>query len=137
MKALASLVFLSLSTFSFAGSIDLGTLGVPKRFAEVESRYVIDMEARTAKVAVDVSVRVDAGNGMAFPYTTTTMYEIPELTMMGETLVLTTPEGTVDCGSMGKTRIRRIPVLRLSGNCLVTTAVDGAVINVSLDYAAE
>lgn len=137
MKALSALLFLTVTSFSFAGSIELGSLEVPKRFAEVESRYVIDMEARSAKVAVDVSIRVDAGNGMAFPYTTTTMYEVPGLVMEGETLVLNTPERSIDCGNMGKTRIRRIPVLRLTGNCQVKTVVSDAMIDIALEYTAE
>jgi hypothetical protein len=134
MKSLTILTLLTLSSLSFGGTIELGSLEAPAALTKVESRYVVDMDKSSAELVIEVTQRVNGPQGMGLPYMKTTILEVPGLMMVGETLVLMTAEGNVDCGIMGKSRVLRVPVLRLTGKCEVQTTLNGKNIDISLNY---
>lgn len=137
MKSFLALALLLEVGASFAGTMRITSVDVPKRMTSVETRFVVNAEGKANAIAVDVTRAVPGPQGMSLPAVTTTVVEVPELMLMGDTLTLLSRDGNVDCGEMGKTRVLRRPVLRLSGNCAVKATVNGRKIDVDLVFGAN
>ncbi len=82
----------------------------------VTTRFEIDHSSGTAGVSATVTRR-RPGRGGGTTYTHTRENVVPELSMVDGTLSLFVDGTTVDCGTMGVTRIFKRPVLNLNGNC--------------------
>lgn len=86
----------------------------------VTTRFEIDHSSGAAGVSATVT-RKRPGRGGGTSYTRTHEKEVPELSMVGGTLFLNVDGVSVDCGSMGVTRIFKRPILNLNGNCDLET----------------
>ena len=51
--------------------------------------------------------------------------KIDNLMLMGDKVIFHGAEGDVDCGTMGVSRVLKVPTLYLSGNCQLTSRVVG------------
>ncbi len=43
--------------------------------------------------------------------------DVPELSLQGQSIILISSEGIVECGTLDESRILRRPVIKLTGNC--------------------
>lgn len=128
MKNLIVALSLLTSFASFASEIDV--LKVEARAAgrgKLITKFVVNVADNTAGVSVKV-VRKYGGKN---PHTSTRTFktDVSELSLNGDKLELNIDGKVVDCGTMGVTRILKLPVLKLSGNCdVVAKRVNGAVV---------
>ncbi len=117
-----------MSFASFASEINV--LKIDAKSAgrgSLTTRFVVNLSDDTAGVSVKVTRRTGGKN----PHTTSRSFKkiVPELVLNGDTLELNVDGKIVDCGTMGETRILKLPVLKLSGNCdVVAKRVKGDVV---------
>lgn len=120
--------FLSaLLSFSLAQAAEVTVLDkvMPQitRLDSVSAEYRIDVNRADASVSMVVKSLESIGYpGGVSVRTTKYKIEVPELELVNDDVVLSTPEGEVTCGTMGTTPVLKRPVLKLNGNCgLITT----------------
>ncbi len=111
---------------------ELTVLSVPTKkimHSNVTTRFEVNLEDGTAGVSLTATRTIHHGKTSR---TTSKTFEamVPELALVDKTLVLTTGTESVECGTMGQTRIFKRPVLLLNGNCDIITKREGAVVKV-------
>lgn len=119
-----------LSSFAVSAA-ELTVMSVPAKKVRgtVETKFEVNLQDGTAGVSLTATKRVMRGRGY-HTVSKTFEAEVPELALVGKTLVLTTATESVECGTMGETRIFKRPVLLLNGNCDIITKREGAVVKV-------
>lgn len=93
----------------------------------LNTRFEVNLNDATAGVAVRITKRSGGKNH----YTTSRDFEVivPDLSLNGDILELNVDGKVVNCGTMGVSRIFKIPTLNLSGNCdVVAKRVKGDVV---------
>jgi hypothetical protein len=55
--------------------------------------------------------------------------KIEGLSLVGDKVIFNAPEGEVECGTMGKSRILKVPTLYLSGACTLSGRIEGSRTN--------
>jgi hypothetical protein len=126
VKSFIATVALLASMSSFATEIKV--LEIPQNYlGNISARFKINLEEGTAGVKVLITRRTGGKNS----HTSIRRFEaaIPELSMNGENLEFNKDGTNAICGTMGVTRIFKIPTLKLSGNCdFVTKRVNGKIV---------
>jgi hypothetical protein len=113
-----------------ASASELEVLKVPAREAgkgSLSTRFEVDLSNQT----VGVSVKVTHKTGGKTPYTTFRLFEanVPALSLVGQNVEFTQDGKSTVCGTMGVSRILKVPTLKLSGDCdVVASRVNGNVI---------
>ena len=119
-----------LSSFAVSAA-ELTVMKVPANKVRglTTTRFEVNLQDGTAGVSLTATKRVMRGRGYR---TISKTFEaaVPELALVDKTLVLTTSTESVECGTMGETRILKRPVLLLSGNCDIITKKVGQEVNV-------
>ena len=123
------IVCLTLLASMAASASEIKVLEISARDARgtVSTRFEVNMQDATAGVSARVSRRVGGKN----PYTVSNTFEaaVAELSMNGNNLDFNKDGVSVVCGTMGVSRVLKIPTLNLSGKCdLITKRVNGKVI---------
>lgn len=95
----------------------------------LSTRFEVNLQDGTAGVSLTASKMVHRGRN-SHRVSKTFEAMVPELSLVDKTLVLNTNGESVECGTMGETRIFKRPVLLLNGNCDVITKREGAVVKV-------
>lgn len=93
----------------------------------LSTRFEVNLNDNTAGVSVRVTKRTHGKT----PHTTSRNFEVivPDLSLNGDILELNVDGKVVNCGTMGVSRIFKIPTLNLSGNCdVVASRVKGDVV---------
>ena len=139
MKTLiiASLVLVS-SAFAQASDVTILSTNLPatRGYTSVDTKFIVDTEMKEAfaKINVDEQVTVmvrdcSGGHGPSprrycrtIPQTQyRTLFsdkvKIEGMTMNGDDVIYQSAEGDVVCGTMGRSRVFRIPTFYLSGKC--------------------
>lgn len=113
MKKFIVLMLALSATLASAGEITVGEVSASRVVgARISTRFVVNQDG-TAGVALDSKRHTHRDHTVR----RTTVVEVPELSLVGGTLTLTVDGATTDCGTMGESRVLRLPVLTLSGNC--------------------
>ncbi len=120
MKSLILVTCLFASMAVSAGEltvIDVPSLKMP--FGHYDTKFEVNLKEGTAGVSV-THKKVRPGKHPRVRYTT---FEeiVPELSMVGDDLVLDIDGSSIICGTMGVTNVFKLPVLKLNGNCLLKT----------------
>lgn len=120
-----------LSSFAVSAA-ELTVMSVPTKKlvrSTLTTRFEVNLEDGTAGVSLTASRMVRRGRDTHMR-TKTFEAQVPELSLIDKTLVLNSNGETVECGTMGVTRVFKRPVLLLNGNCDVITKREGAVVKV-------
>lgn len=120
MKKLVLATGLFASLAASAGElkvIDVPSLKMP--FGHVHTKFEVNLREGTA----GVSATHKKTRPRKHPRIQVTSFEaiVPELSMVGDELVLNVDGSSVVCGKMGESRVFKLPVLNLNGNCLLET----------------
>lgn len=108
----------ALLTISFAQAAEINVLEVTSRKAGFGNKIASFVIGDNGEASVRLTV-VDHHPGRAGRYSTGTTYRsfeevVPALSVVGEKLML---NNSIECGSMGVTRILKRPTLNLTGAC--------------------
>jgi hypothetical protein len=125
MKALLMTVTLFASLSAVASEMKVLEISAQNSRGYVSPRFEVNIQDATA--GVSATVRRSAGSSRN-RYTVTRTYEaaVAELSLNGKDLEFNKDGVSVVCGTMGVTRVFKIPTLILSGKCdLVTKKVNG------------
>lgn len=120
-----------LSSFAVSAA-ELTVMSVPTKKlvrSNLTTRFEVNLEDGTAGVSLTATRMVRRGRNSQM---TSKTFEatVPELSLVDKTLVLNSNGESVECGTMGVTRVFKRPVLLLNGNCDVITKREGAVVKV-------
>lgn len=118
MKRLVIITSLFASLAVSAGElkvIDVPSLKMPHGY--VDSKFEVNLKEGTAGV-VATHKKTRPGKHPRYRYTTFEAI-VPELSLVGDELILTVDGSTVVCGTMGVTNILKLPVLKLNGKCVL------------------
>lgn len=137
---IASIVLASMAS-ALASEVTVLTTNLPasRGHTSVDTKFYIDtdMKEAFAKINVDEQVTIyvqdcSGGYGPGYPYpgnycrtVAQTSYrnilsdkvKIEGMTMNGDDVIYQSAEGDVVCGTMGRSRVFRIPTFYLSGKC--------------------
>lgn len=121
MKFLGMILALSCSLSAFAAEKVVLEVSVKNiRASQLSTRFEVNLEEGTAGGSLTATRVISRGRRSR---RVVKHYEalIPELSLNGDVLTFEGAEGSVDCGTMGVTRVFKRPVLNLSGNCSLVT----------------
>ena len=95
--------------------IDVPSTKMP--YGHVDTKFEVNLKEGTA----GVSATFKKVRPRKHPRIQVTSFEsiVPELSMVGDDLMLDIDGTSVTCGTMGITRVFKLPVLKLNGNCLL------------------
>ena len=130
MKTL--IVIAALLSSVVVSAAELTVLSIPAKKlmrSNLTTRFEVNLQDGTAGVSLTAMKMVRRGRSRHMSSKTFEAM-VPELALVDKTLVLSANGETVDCGTMGVTRIVKRPVLLLTGNCDVITKREGAVVKV-------
>ncbi|MFP5385604.1 MAG: hypothetical protein ACLGHN_05955 [Bacteriovoracia bacterium] len=133
MKKMLMAALFVFSSVAFAGEVTVLETEVPRLHSRdrstVDSRFYIDTESRKGYVKVKVSKEI-WNHHRHFPHrgrhdrhfpSYVTVFEdtvkVDNLVLEGDQVMYYGAEGAVNCGTMGVSRVFKIPTLYLSGNC--------------------
>lgn len=88
-------------------------------YSQVSTRFYMDQKSGEGYVKVMVIERRHYGRNGGRTYTAifADQEKVPGLVLMGDQAVYQGAEGNVVCGTMGVSRVLKVPTLYLSGNC--------------------
>lgn len=128
MKAFIVLTTLAASLTAFAAELPVMEVNsIKTRGASLSTRFEVNLQDGTAGVSLTATKSVHMGRSHRVS-TQTWEKEVAELALVDGKLML----GSIECGTMGETRIFRRPVLNLSGNCDVVAKRVNSVLKVSI-----
>ncbi len=116
-----SLIFVASLFASLAVSAgELKVIDVPSTkmpYGHVDTKFEVNLKEGTA----GVSATFKKIRPRKHPRIQVTSFEsiVPELSMVGDDLILDIDGTSVTCGTMGITRVFKLPVLKLNGNCIL------------------
>lgn len=118
-----------LASFS-ASALELKVMDVSaaKALGTKTTRFEVNLNDGTAGVSLTATRHMHRRGAISRTFEKL----VPELSLVGNDLVLTAEGQTITCGTMGETRIFKRPVLNLSGNCDIVTKRNGNKISVIL-----
>lgn len=94
---------------------------------KIESRFVIDDVTGEGSVAVKVSRRQSGKPGAGGPVIYRALFnktvKVEGLSLLGDKLVYAGEEGDVECGTLGESRVFKVPTIYLSGNCSIVSKI--------------
>jgi hypothetical protein len=82
----------------------------------LSTKFVVDLNDQIHGVSLTVTKRVGSPKNRR-TVVRTFFKAVPELVLNGDVLEMNIDGAVVECGIMGETRVFRLPVLRLNGNC--------------------
>ncbi len=120
MKSLILVATLFASLAVSAGElkvIDVPSMKMP--MGHINTKFTVDFKEGT----VGVTATHKKTRPGKHPRTQVTSFEaiVPELSMVGDDLVLDVDGTSIICGTMGVTNVFKLPVLKLNGNCSLET----------------
>ena len=131
------LLLLSLLVFSFSAlAAETKVMSVDAKKAgrgSLSTKFVVDLNNQIHGVSLTVTKRV--GTARNRRTTSRTFFKaVPELVLNGDSLEMNIDGAVVECGIMGETRVFRLPVLKMNGNCdlIAKRNVQNANVEVSL-----
>jgi hypothetical protein len=128
MKLLGMILVLSCSLSALASeTVVLEVSSTKIRGSQLVPRFEVNLEDGSAGASLTATRVVHMGRHTR---TVSKRFEalIPGLTLNEDVLTFSSAEGSVDCGTMGVTRIFKRPLLNLNGDCkLVTKRVGNKV----------
>lgn len=128
MKSLIVLTTLAASLTAFAAELPVMEVNSMKtRGASLSTRFEVNLQDGTAGVSLTATKMVHMGRGQHVQMKTWEK-EVAELSLVDGKLML----GSIECGTMGETRVFRRPVLNLSGKCDVVAKRENGVVKVSI-----
>lgn len=129
MKSIIALMTILASLAVSASEIQVMKINARKAgYGSLSSRFEVNLSDSTAGVSVKITRRKRGKTGTT---TTSRSFEkvVSDLSLNGDVLELNVDGNVVNCGTMGVTRVFKVPTLYLSGNCeVVAKRVKGDVI---------
>lgn len=95
-------------------------------YSQVSTRFYMDQKSGQGYVKANVTERRHYGGrhgGMTYTNLFTDQVSVPGLILMGDQAVYQGAEGNVVCGTMGVSRVFKVPTLYLSGNCTLSSVL--------------
>jgi hypothetical protein len=111
---LLTLVLLVLSFSALAAETKV--MSVKAGRGALSTKFVVDLNDQIHGVSLTVTKRVGSPKNRR-TVVRTFFKAVPELVLNGDALEMNIDGVVVECGIMGETRVFRLPVLRLNGNC--------------------
>jgi hypothetical protein len=128
MKKMIALVTILASMAVSATEVNVMKINANKAGrGTLSTRFEVNLNDNTAGVSVKITKRNPGKNHR----TTSRSFEmiVADLNLNGDTLELNVDGKVVNCGTMGVTRVFKLPTLKLSGNCdVVAKRVKGDVV---------
>lgn len=141
MKKILLTLLLLTTSFAEAGVttiLDEAVPGLGNAFTTVDTRFHMDQTTGQGFVKVLVQEQHDIFTPHCTPHTGCFPRRIPRwvtvfsktvqvdgLMLMDKKVMYQAPEGEVQCGTMGLSRVFRIPTIFLNGNCRLNGMVEG------------
>jgi hypothetical protein len=111
---LLALVMLVLSFSAVAAETKV--MSVKAGRGALSTKFVVDLNEQIHGVSLTVTKRVGSPKNRR-TVVRTFFKAVPELVLNGDALEMNIDGVVVECGIMGETRVFRLPVLKLNGNC--------------------
>lgn len=130
------LLTLVLLAFSFSAlAAETKVMSVSAKVAghgALSTKFVVDLNNQIHGVSLTITKRV--GTARHRRTTTKTFFKaVPDLVLNGDSLEMNIDGTVIECGIMGETRVFRLPVLKLNGNCdLIAKRLPNSNVEVSL-----
>jgi hypothetical protein len=128
MKKMIALMSILASLAASASELQVMKIDANKSgTGTLSTRFEVNLNDNTAGVSVKITKRHPGKNHR----TTTRTFEmvVADLSLNGDVLELNVDGKVVNCGTMGITRVFKLPTLKLSGNCdVVAKRVKGDVV---------
>lgn len=131
MKSFIVIATMLCSMVASAAELEVMKVSAQKARGALNTRFEVNLNDGTAGVSL-TATRMIGGPRNRHAISKTFEKAVPELALVGDTLVLTANGESVDCGTMGETRIFKRPVLNLSGKCDVVAKRVGSQVVVSI-----